>query len=118
MITIAYNVEYVNMNLEFIKNDSIDMAFLIKKNGIDYDLTSMVVTMSVRDFSINKTLIKSFTSIGTIPSIILYSNTITLFSVIGFENEGKYIYDMQIANGTSIMTVMSGILTVKDEKTI
>jgi hypothetical protein len=115
--TIAYNVEPANVNLVFTQNDTIDISFSVKKNNVALDMSGMALDMTIRDITVNNTLIRSLSTEGTSPEIIIITTTFAI-NTTGFDEVGKYRYDIQLTNGSEVFTIMKGYLTIVDEVTV
>ncbi len=114
MSTKVYNVEPAEIDLEFIKGDSIDLSFSVKKNNSSFDMTGMDVKMQIRDTTIDSALIKTL-EIGN--GITVSTDTILIASE-GFVESGRYLYDLQVEVDSKIYTIMQGNLIVNQETTI
>jgi hypothetical protein len=114
MSTKIFNVEAYSMDIEFTQNDTIDLAFSVTKNKVAYDMTGMTVTMTVRNCNVGKTIIKTLVS----PNNITISTSSIHIVSTGFAVKGKYEYDIQVTNGSNILTIAYGSLSVVEEETV
>jgi hypothetical protein len=111
---IVYNIEAFHESLHFTKGDTINMSFSVQKNAVDYNMTGMQIDVHVKRY--DGSLVKTMTSSGGTPEIIIAGNVFTIYCA-GFSTIGIYKYDVQITNGTEILTIGSGILQVVKEYT-
>lgn len=110
---IAYNVEAVKCDLVFTVNDTISMYFQVERNDVAYDMTGMQIDIHVR---YNGTLIREFSTAGLAPEVSILVDTFYIDGV-GFTKVGKFKYDVQVTDGTDVITIMKGNLYVQNEQT-
>jgi len=107
-----YNVEYVTLDLEFIKNDTVDFTLQVYKNRVLFDMTGMVLNMCVKDITTDVEIIKVFSSNSGSPAQITINTSSFRVLGDGFDTPGSYLYDVQVTNGSEIFTIIRGNLIV------
>jgi hypothetical protein len=112
---IAYNVEAAYLDLVFTVNDTINITLSVEKNDVAFDMDGMQADIHVR--KCDGTLIRSLSSAGGTPEITITDDELAIYGT-GFTKVGKFKYDIQITDGTDIMTIVKGNLIVQREVTI
>ena len=111
-----YNVEPAIEDLIFTKGDSINIEFTVTDStGAAYDMTGMQLDLHV--LSSRGVLIRSLSSIGT-TEITIAINVVTIYSLVGFDDHGRYYYDLQVTDTGEVYTIMRGNLIVQREYTV
>jgi hypothetical protein len=113
-MTLVYNIEGFKEDWIFTQGDTINMARSVLQNGIIYDMTGMQIDIHVR--RLDGLLIKTMTSSGMSPEIIILINVFTIYCT-GFTEIGALKYDVQITDGSDILTIGSGNIYVLKEFT-
>jgi hypothetical protein len=111
---LSYNVEATYLDIHLTKGDTIDMSFSVAMNDVAYDLTGMQI-----DFIIKNRLgvaIKTLSSAGGSSAITIYLNTYTVITT-AITTIGIYKYDVQVTDGSNIMTIQKGNVLVTEEIT-
>jgi hypothetical protein len=111
-----YNVEYVTLDLEFIQNDTVDFTLQVYKNGVLFDMTGMILNMTVKDITVDANVIKAYASDGSDPTITISTSSFRVLDD-GFVSPGSYVYDVQVTNGSEVFTIIRGNLIVLKEIT-
>jgi hypothetical protein len=110
----VYNIEPAEQFIMITLGDTIDLSFSVLLNIVAYDMTGMQLDMKIK----NKkgTAIKTLSSAGTSPAITISTTTFNI-STTPFSDAGVYDYDIQLTDGTDIMTIMFGKINVENQIT-
>jgi hypothetical protein len=84
-------------------------------NGVAYDMTGMALNMVIR----NKkgTAVKTLSSTYSVGANITISTSTFNISTTAFTDGGLYDFDLQLTDGTDIMTIMVGKILVEKQIT-
>ena len=110
----AYNVQAAQVDIIVTEGDTINMTFSVTENDVAYDMTGMTIEIDVRKN--NGTLIRTFST--TVASVVITVDQFTIVSVTPFSTAGRYKYDVQVTDGTEILTIMKGNFIVQREVTL
>lgn len=109
-----YNVQPAIVNIRTTKGDTFNVAFEAKMNDVLYVLTGKQIDIKIKKF--DGTVIKTLTSAGASPSIIISASLYSV-STAGFSEIDTLKYDVQITSGTDILTIQKGKIIVEEEIT-
>ena len=110
----AYNVQAAQEDIIITEGDTPNMTYSITENGVAYDMTGMLIEIDVRKN--NGTLIRTFST--TAASVVITVDQFTIVSVTPCDTAGRYKYDVQVTDGTEILTIMKGNFIVQREVTL
>jgi hypothetical protein len=111
-----YNVKPAEIDITVIKGDTIDLAFSLQMNEVDYVLTGLRLDMTIRGF--DNAVIRTLSTHGTAPELIISAATFNIKTTPLTEKE-QYKYDVQVTTADEeIFTFMVGKIIVKEEQTI
>lgn len=119
-MTLAYNIEPTNLDLIFIRNDTINMFFTVLKwNAVTevweaYDMTGLRIDIYFRRK--DGLLVKTLTTEGGTPDITIITNTYSIYAA-GFDTLGFYDYDVQLTDAGDKYTIQRGTAEVKKDYT-
>lgn len=113
-MTLYFNIEYESADLVFVEGDAIDMTFTVDENDAAYPLTGKQMQMQVR--RLDGLLLKDMTSIGSPCGITIIDNTFHIYCE-AFQESGLFKYDIEVIDGTDIMTIMRGYALVRKQTT-
>lgn len=110
-----YNVEPAITDLIFTEGDSIDIEFSVTDStGAALVMTGMQIDMDV--VNSHGVLIRSFSTAGA-AEIVITVNVVNIYSLVGFTDDGRFKYDLQLTDAGEISTIMRGNLIVQKEYT-
>lgn len=109
----AYNVETHVEPLVITEGDTPNWTFSVTLNDVAYDMTGMTINMHVRDKWDN--LIASY---STASEITIATSSFNITSVTPFTKANRYRYDIQVTDGTDIMTIAKGLFIIQKEITV
>jgi hypothetical protein len=112
---LEYNIESAKVDIVFKQMDTINLIYAVYLNGVLYDMTGMQMDIHFRRK--DGLLVKSFSSIGIAPAITIAGTVYNLYSVIGFSDIDVLDYDVQLINGTDILTIQEGTAFIKKQTT-
>lgn len=110
-----YMVKAQVKNIYITEGDTREMAYSAYLNGVLYDLTGMQLDMDILDCS-SRLNYRSLSSAGVSPKITI--STTSFYIQFDAFTAGKYTYDIQLTNGTDIMTILKGKIIVTNQITI
>lgn len=110
-----YNAEWEDVNIIATKGDTIDISFAVYNNGVAYDMTGMVLDMIIKE--LDGVTYRTLASDGTSPAITI-STSIFNITTTAFTAAGRYKYDVQVTDGTDIITIQKGNIFITEEVTI
>jgi hypothetical protein len=113
-MTTIYNIEWDDVNIIVTKGDTIDLSFSVALNAVAYDMTGMVLDMIIKE--LDNTVVRTLASDGTSPAITISTSTFNI-STTAFPSVGRLKYDIQLTDGTDIMTIAKGNIIVLEEIT-
>jgi hypothetical protein len=110
----VFNVEPYEQFIQVTHGDTIDLSFSVALNAVAYDMTGMQLDMKIK----NKkgTSVKTLSSAGTSPAITISTTTFNI-STTAFADAGMYDYDIQLTDGSDVMTIMYGKIDVTKQIT-
>jgi hypothetical protein len=109
-----HNVKYDVADISVVRNDTIDLSYSVKLNGVAYDMTGKQIDMVIKDSS--GTAVKTLSTIGTSPAITISTSTLRV-QTSAIIIAGKYKYDIQLTSGSTVMTIQKGIIIVEEDVT-
>jgi hypothetical protein len=109
-----YLVEAQKKNIYITQNDTSPLSYSVALNGVAHDMTGMQLDMTVINYA--GVVIKSWSSAGGTPAITISTTTFSI-AVDAFTDIGVYKYDLQLTDGSDIMTIMKGRILVTNEET-
>jgi len=110
------NVEQAVFDLNFVVGDTINILMTFT-DPLDpaFTLVGKQLDIDVVDNSGN--VIRSFTSAGGSPTILIVTNTARLYSLTPFTTVGKYRFDLQLTSGSEISTISRGYFIIHKQYT-
>jgi hypothetical protein len=110
----VYNVEWDEVNIIATKGDTIDVSFSVVLNGTAYNMTGMVLDMIIKE--LDNTVVRTLASDGLTPAITIATSTFNV-TTTPFTLTGRLKYDVQLTDGTDIMTIQKGNIMIVEEVT-
>lgn len=109
-----YAVEAFTEDIVYTSGDHVPISWIIAQNGVAYSMAGMQLDIQVK----NKmgVLLFSLSSAGISPKITIATSTMT-FLPDAYTVVGKYRYDIQLTNGTYVMTIGRGAWIIRQEIT-
>lgn len=104
-MTMIYNIEPYKVDLIFKMGDTIDMLFTAYKDGVLYPISGKRVDIHFKRQ--DGLLIKSLTSAITPQTVILGTYSFRMYAD-GFLESGYFNYDVQVTDGTDVLTIQTG----------
>lgn len=114
-MTLIYNIEPFVEDWVFTKGDTINMSRGILKNDVAFDMTGMQIDIHIRTY--DDRVIKTMSTASLIPEITIAADVFTIYCA-GFSESGDFQFDVQITDGTNILTIGKGRVHVTKEMTI
>ncbi len=109
-----YNSDAACEDIYVTEGDTFNIARTQYKNGVAYDMTGMQLDMDILHYS-SRTLYRSLSSANPAPKIIISGTSRLLYDTpLAI---GKYIYDLQLFDGTDTFTIAYGKIYVKPQIT-
>lgn len=109
------NLEPAEVDITVTKGDTIAISLSILLNTAPHILTNMVVTMMIRRR--DGTLLKSLTSEGVAPELLIAGNVLSIYSG-GIIEKGTFYYDIQTVEVGDTLTILMGKIIVQDDITV
>jgi hypothetical protein len=110
----VFNVQPAEIDIRITMGDTFDISFGVALNGADYSLNGKQVDMKIKKF--DGTVVKSLSSAGSSPAITLNDTTYSI-NTVGFTEAGTLKYDVQVTDGTKIITIQVGKVIIDEETT-
>jgi len=110
-----YNVKAAIFDLVFTVGDTINILMTFTDDDPAFTLVGKQLDIDVVDNSGN--IIRSFTSAGGSPTIIIVDNTARLYSLTPFSFVAKYKFDLQYMAGSEVNTIGKGNVIIQKQYT-
>jgi hypothetical protein len=116
-----YNVEAELKDIILTAGDTINESFdVYKYNNVTkvwdlYDITGKQLDIHVKDSA--GTIIKDWSSVGDVPAITIAGTSFNIYDLAPITSPGRYLYDIQLTDGSEISTIRKGMLIVQKETT-
>lgn len=107
-----YNVQAQIKNVVLTAGDTINISSNVYKWNITtsvwdlYDMTGMQLDIDIIDRRGN--IIASYSSVGGTPAITITTSSFNITSLTPFLRIGTYMFDIQLTNGSEILTIRKG----------
>lgn len=110
-----YNVEPAYHTIFITAGDTIKIPFAVYKNDVGYDMTGMVLDIKVVDkYGVT---VKTWASDGVAPCITISTSGFDLYDTSGFLIADNYNADIQLTDGSDIMTIAKCNIEVQKQIT-
>ena len=110
----THAVEAFTEDVVYTSGDRVPISWIVAQNGVAFSMAGMQLDIDVKDKAGN--VIFSLSSAGASPKITIATSTMT-FIPDAYTVVGKYRYDVQLTNGTYIMTIGRGNWIIRQEIT-
>lgn len=107
-----YNVQAEIKDIVITAGDTVNISSNVYKYNLTtqawdlYDMTGMQLDIDITDRKGN--IIESYSSAGGTPEITISTSAFNIFSLVPFLNMGHYLFDIQLTNGSEILTIRKG----------
>lgn len=111
-----YNVQPAVVDIIITKGDTFKVSFQVKMNAVSYSLTGKILDMKVKKIDIGGAVVKTLSSAGALPAIVITTDSFAI-NTTGFTEPDNLKYDVQVTDGTDILTIQKGRIIVEEEIT-
>jgi hypothetical protein len=109
-----YAVEAFTEDIVYTAGDVVPISLIIAQNGVAFSMAGMQLDIDIKDGS--GTVLFSLSSAGGSPKIVISTSTMTILPD-AYTIVGRYKYDIQLTNGSYIMTIGRGNWIIRQQET-
>lgn len=102
-MTLSYNIESAKEDIIFKQNDTIDFSYLVYLNDVLFDMTG--IQMDIMFKRKDGLLVKK---LSTVTGEIIITTSMYSCYTTGFLDANVLDYEVQLTDGTQIMTIQEG----------
>ena len=110
----SYNVQAAEEFIIVTLGDTIDLTYSVDENGSAYDMTDMQLDMDINNKA--GTTVKALSSAGVSPAITISTDEFNI-ATTAFSSSGTYYADLQVTDGTDILTIVKFTFLVERQIT-
>jgi hypothetical protein len=104
-----YNAQPAEVDIRVAKGNTLAISFIMKLNGLPYDMSDMQLDMLVTRF--NGSTVTSLSSAGENPGLLIASSQLSIYSV-GFDEEDTFRYTIKSTDGVDVFTIQEGVFVI------